>query len=45
MVSLYWATSPKWKILKVVRNARISKKKKWFHCNGQLAQTEDEKSF
>jgi len=26
MFSLYWATSPKWKILKVVRNARISQK-------------------
>jgi len=34
MVSLYWSTSPKWKILKVVRNARISKKKNGFIVMG-----------
>jgi hypothetical protein len=45
---------PIWKILKVVRNAKISQNgfnvmckdfSKWFQCNGQPAQMEDEKSF
>ena len=34
---------PKWDGLKVGRNARISQK--WFHCYGQPAQMENEKSF
>jgi hypothetical protein len=43
VVLLQWAICLDENFLKEVRNARIFQK--WFHCNRQPAQIEDEKSF